>query len=446
MSYVPQSESDRAAMLAALGAGSAEELFRQISPELRETAVPDLPGPLAEADLLRHMQELARQNRSLEELVCFAGGGIYDHFIPSIVLDVIGRPEFRTGYTPYQPEASQGILQALFEYQSMVCELTGMAIANASLYDGASALAEAVLLAASAKKRPRALISRAGSPRARAVTRTYCSAMGLQIDEVPYVETTGQTDLQALEAAMGEDVCCVALQQPNYFGVLEAMAAAAEAAHGRDALFIASVEPISLALLKPPGQYAADMAVSEGQPLGIAPGYGGPLLGIFACKSEMMRVMPGRVVGETVDADGERAYCLTLQTREQHIRREKATSNICTSESLCALASAVYLAALGPQGLREVAQQGVEKLHYLQERLSEETATSPRFAGAFCNEFVLGVGGPADGVIQRLADQGYLVGPSLGREYPELEDCLLLAVTEQRTRDDIDGLVAALKP
>lgn len=443
MSYLPQSEGDRAAMLGALGIDSTEELFRQIPPELRKTALPVLPGPMAEADLLRHMQELAGRNRSLKELVCFAGGGVYDRFIPSIVLDVIGRPEFKTGYTPYQSEASQGILQALFEYQSMICELTGMAVANASLYDGASALGEALLLAAGVNERPRALVSRALSPNARAVATTYCSGMGLQIDEVPYVDATGQTDMEGLEAAMADDVCCIALQQPNYFGVVEAMDAAAEIAHGQGGLFVTAVEPISLGLLKPPGEYGADMAVGEGQPLGIAPGYGGPLLGLFACREEMVRQMPGRVVGETVDADGERAYCLTLQTREQHIRRERATSNICTSESLCALASAVYLAALGPQGLREVAERGVQNAHFLVEMLSAEGLGRPRFSGAFLNELVVDVGEPADGVVRRLAEEGYLVGPSLGRAYPELGNCLLLAATEQRTRDDIEGLVAA---
>jgi len=445
VNYLPHSESDWAAMLAALGIDSVGELFRDIPAQLRETAMPDLPGPMAEAELLRHLQDLAGRNSSLDELVCFAGGGVYDRFIPSIVLDVISRPEFKTGYTPYQPEASQGILQALFEYQSMVCELTGMPVANASLYDGASALGEAILVAAAERKRPRALVSRALSPNARRVARTYCDAMGIAIAEVPYVAETGQTDMDALRAAMGDDLCGVALQQPNYFGVLENMRLAAEAAHAAGALLVASVEPISLGLLEAPGRYGADIVVGEGQPLGLPPGYGGPLLGIFACRHEMMRRVPGRIVGETVDADGRRAYCLTLQAREQHVRRERATSNICTSESLCALAAAVYLAALGPEGLCEVAAQGVQQAHFLLERLSERGTAPRRFAGAFFNEFVVDVGQPADGVVCRLAEQGYLVGPALGREYPELEDCLLLVATEQRTRADIEGLVAAFE-
>jgi glycine dehydrogenase subunit 1 len=445
VSYLPQSERDRAALLAAVGVETEAELFRQIPPPLRERAALDLPGPVAEAELVRRMQGLAKRNSSLEELTCFAGGGVYDHFIPSLVLDVVKRPEFATGYTPYQPEASQGILQALFEYQSLIAELTGMALANASLYDGASGLGEALLLAAGVKERPRALVSRALSPQARRVARTYCGAMGLPIDEVPYAPETGQTDLAALRAALDGDVCGVALQQPNYFGVLEEMGEAAELAHQVGALSIAAVEPVSLALLKPPGEYAADIAVGEGQPLGLPPGYGGPLLGLFACREEMLRRMPGRVVGETVDVVGQRAYCLTLQAREQHIRREKATSNICTSESLCALASAVYLAALGPAGLREVAEQGAQKARFLAGRLAEDAVARPRFAGAFLSEFVVEVGEPGDGVVRRLADEGYLVGPALGREYPELGNCLLLAVTEQRTRDEIEGLVAALR-
>ncbi len=443
MSYVPGSDDDWTAMLEALGVASIDDLFRQIPSELRETAAANLPGPLSESELLRHMRDLAATNRSLDDLTCFAGGGVYDRFIPSIVLDVINRPEFKTGYTPYQPEASQGMLQALFEYQSMICELTGLPVANASLYDGASALGEAVLLAAAQTRRSRALVSRALSPSARRVATTYCSAMNIDVVDVPYDAETGQTDIDALSAMMADDVSCVALQHPNYFGVLEDMGAAAEMAHGSGALFVASVEPISLGVLRPPGEYGADVAIGEGQPLGIAPAYGGPLLGLFACGEEMMRRVPGRVVGETVDADGRRAYCLTLQTREQHIRRERATSNICTSESLCALASTVYLAALGPQGLRELAELSAQKARYLSDGLMATGKAKPRFASAFLNEFVVDIDESADEAVTRLAGMGFLVGPSLGRDYPELESCLLLAATEQRSRDDIDSLVAA---
>ena len=445
MSYLPHSERDREAMLAAVGASSTEELFRDIPADLRDGAAVDLPGPMTEAELLCHMRELAGRSHSTEDLVCFAGGGIYDRFIPSIVLDVISRPEFKTGYTPYQPEASQGILQALFEYQSMVCELTGMPVANASLYDGASALGEAVLLAAAQTRRPRALVSRALSPAARAVTQTYCGAMGVEIVDVPYDQQTGRTDLAALASMLSDDVCCLALQHPNYFGVLEDMGDAAEAAHQSGTLFVASVEPVSLGVLKPPGEYRADIVIGEGQPLGLPPAYGGPLLGLFACAQEMMRRVPGRIVGETVDAEGSRAYCLTLQTREQHIRREKATSNICTSESLCALASAVYLAAHGPQGLREVAEVSARTAHYLADRVQSETPCSLRFAGPFLSEFVVDLGEPGGEAVSRLADLGYLVGPALEREYPELGNCVLVAATEQRTEGDIDGLLTALR-
>jgi glycine dehydrogenase subunit 1 len=445
LSYLPQSDRDRAELLAALGIASPEELFEQIPTSLREAATPRLPGPLTELELLRHLQQLADRNRSLEDLVCFAGGGVYDHFIPSIVLDVIRRPEFATGYTPYQPEASQGILQAMFEYQTMVCELTGMEVANASLYDGASALGEAVLMAASLTGRHSALVSRAVSPAARRVARTYTSAAGVAVLEVPYDGLTGRSDLDDLQDLLTGDVCCVVWQQPNYFGVIEDMAAAAKAAHAAGALFVAAVEPISLGLLQPPGEYGADIVIGEGQPLGLTPSYGGPLLGLLACRQSMVRQMPGRVVGETVDSEGRVAYCLTLQAREQHIRREKATSNICTSEALCALAAAVYLAALGPDGLREVAELGVQKAHFLRDALSAAKVGSPRFAGPVVNEFVVRLTEPAEAVVRRLADQGYLVGPALGREYPELEDCLLVAVTEQRTREEIGGLVEALR-
>jgi glycine dehydrogenase subunit 1 len=431
-------------MLAAVGAAGVEELFRDIPQVLRETATPNLPGPLTEPELLAHMQRLASANASAEDLTCFAGGGLYDRFIPSIISAVVGRPEFLTGYTQYQPEASQGMLQALFEYQSMVCELTDMPMANASLYDGASALGEAILLAAGERQRSRALVSRALSPAARRVAQTYCSAMGIETVEIPYVPDTGRTDLQALRAAVSADVCCVALQQPNHFGVLEDMEAAAGMAHDAGALFVASVEPVSLALLRPPGAYGADIAIGEGQALGLPMGYGGPLLGLFACREEMMRRVPGRIVGQTGDADGNLAYCLTLQAREQHIRREKATSNICTSESLCALAAAVYLAALGPVGLREVAEQSAHKAHYLADRLQDGGVARLRFAAPFLNEFVLATDEAGEDTVARLADRGYLVGPALGREYPELADCLLVAVTEQRTREEFDGLVGAL--
>lgn len=445
MTYIPQSDRDKAEMLATLGIESVEELFSQIPSALRANAMPAIPGSLTEPELVRHMHELAGENRSLQDLVCFAGGGIYDRFIPSIVRNVVTRPEFVTPYTPYQAEVSQGTLQAMFEYQTMVCELTAMEVANASLYDGATSLAEGVLVAASVTHKHRALISRALSPSVRRVVQTHCSASGIEISEVPYIAETGQTDLEVLQDVLDDEVCCVALQQPNYFGVIEDMAAAVEAAHNVGALLISAVEPTSLGILKPPGEYGVDIAVGEGQPLGLVPGFGGPLLGLFACKEELVRHMPGRVVGQTEDNKGRVGYCLTLQAREQHIRRDKATSNICTNEALCALAAAVYLAALGPDGVREVAELSAQKAHYLRDRLAEQSENvQQRFAGPFVNEFVLRVGPPVHSLLQRLCEQGYLVGPPLGREYPELDNCLLVAVTEQRTKENIEGLVAAL--
>jgi len=445
VSYISQSDSDRAAMLAALGIESVEELFEQIPAAVRADAIPAIPEPLSELELLRHMRQLAAENQSLHDLVCFACGGIYDRFIPSIVLNVINRPEFITPYTPYQAEVSQGTLQAMFEYQSMVCELTGMDVANASLYDGATGLGEAIFMAAAATRRQRALISHALSPAARRVVQTYCSAAGIEIVEVPYIDETGQTDFNALQELLTDDVCCVALQQPNYFGVVEDMATVGEAAHAAGGLLVAFVEPISLGLLKPPGEYDADIAVGEGQPLGLVPGFGGPLLGLFACKEKFIRHMPGRIVGQTSDSEGGVGYCLTLQTREQHIRRDRATSNICTSQTLCALAAAVYLAAMGPDGLQEVAQLSTQKAHYLRDRLIEEgSGVRQRFSGPFAQEFVLQLGSSAEPIIKLLCKQGYLVGPTLGREYPQLDNCLLVATTEQRTKQDIEGLVAAL--
>lgn len=442
MAYVPHSDRDRREMLDALGLESVDELFATIPASLRATAMPDLPAPLTEMELIAEMVERAAANRSLDDLVCFAGGGIYDRFIPAIVTSVTARPEFVTPYTPYQPEGSQGTLQAIFEYQSMICALTAMDVANASLYDGATALAEAVFVAASATGRTRAVLSRALPPAARAATRTACEAGGIEIVEAPFDDATGQTDVARL-ADLLEDAACLALGQPNYLGALEEMERAAELAHGAGALFVAMFEPISLGLLAPPGEYGADLAVGEGQPLGLPPGFGGPLLGLFACREEHVRRMPGRVVGRTVDAEGRTAYCLTLQTREQHIRRGRATSNICTNEGLCALAAAVYLAALGPEGLREVALLSARKAHHLAELLAE-AGVERRFSGPFLSEFAVRVGGPADAVVEELCAQGYLVGPALGGDYPELRDCLLLAVTERRTAEQLEGLAAAL--
>lgn len=443
MPWRPHSDRDRREMLAALGVDGVEDLFAEIPAGLRETAMPHLPAPLTEMELVDEARRLGASNRTLDDLVCFAGGGIYDRFIPAIVGSVISRPEFVTPYTPYQPEASQGTLQAIFEYQTMICELTAMDIANASLYDGATAMGEAVLMAVDTTRRTRALLSGALSPAARAATRTYCSAMGVELAEVPWDDATGQTDLSALAEMLDDRVACVALQQPNYFGALEQMADAAALAHEAGALFIAMVEPISLGVLTPPGEYDADLVVGEGQPLGLPPGFGGPLLGLFACREEHLRRMPGRVVGRSVDADGRTAYCLTLQTREQHIRRGRATSNICTNQGLCALAAAVYLAALGPQGLREVALLGAERAHHLHDLLAG-AGMQPRFSGAFLNELVLRVPADADEVVRRLCRQGFLVGPALGRDYEALNDCLLLAATERRSIEETEALAAAL--
>jgi len=443
VAYVPHSERDRRAMLDALGLDTVDELFATVPASLRATALPDLPAPLTEMELVAEMADRAAANRSLDDLVCFAGGGIYDRFIPAIVSNVTARPEFVTPYTPYQPEGSQGTLQAVFEYQSMICALTAMDVANASLYDGATALAEAVFVATSATGRTRAVLSRALPPAARAATRTACEAAGLAITEAPCDQATGQTDLTRLAELVDEDAACVALGQPNYLGAIEEMERASELAHAAGALFVAMFEPISLGLLAPPGEYGADLAVGEGQPLGLPPGFGGPLLGLFACREEHVRRMPGRVVGRTVDAEGATAYCLTLQTREQHIRRGRATSNICTNEGLCALAAAVYLAALGPEGLREVTLLSARKAHHLAEVLAA-AGIEPRFSGPFLSEFAVRVGGPAERVVEELCAQGYLVGPALGREYPELDDCLRLAATERRTVEEIEGVAAAL--
>lgn len=448
MSYIPITESDREAMLAAVGASSVEELFADIPAAIRERAQMSLPEPLREPALLRHMQQLSARNRSLDELVCFLGAGIYDHFIPSIVLDVLSRPEFKTGYTPYQAERSQGMLQTIYEYQTMICELTAMDAANASMYDGATALAEAILMAASATRRSRALVANTLHPLARSVVETYSAKAGVSVEEIGYDHATGLTLLDGHDSAtalIGDDVACIAAQQPNFFGLLEPMADLAELTHSHGALLIASVDPISLGILKPPGEYGADIAVGEGQALGLPPGFGGPLLGIFACRESLLRRMPGRVAGRTVDADGRPAYCLTLQTREQHIRRERATSNICTNEALCALAAGAYLAALGKEGIREIATLCAQKAHYAFEAICELDRFEPIFSAPFFKEFAVKCPGDVTELNRRLLDEDILGGLPLGRYYPELGDnAMLLCVTEQRTREEIEALVDTL--
>ena len=442
MSYVLNTPADQRAMLDRVGAPSVEDLFRSVPASLRLQRPLRVAPALTEIELQQHLADLARQDQGADRAVCFLGGGSYDHFIPAVVDAVAGRGEFYTAYTPYQAEASQGSLQSFFEYQTLVCQLTGMDVANASLYDGGSAVAEAVIMALTVNAGRRKVVA-AGSvhPEYRQVLDTYLADLDAHVMTLPTPE--GFLDPDDLKRAVDDQTACVLVQHPNFFGCLEEAEALAAVCRARGALFVVSFDPISLGLLRRPGQYGADIAVAEGQCLGIPMGYGGPYLGILACREAYLRKMPGRLVGQTLDQDGKRCWVLTLQTREQHIRREKATSNICTNQGLMALRATVYLAALGPQGLKETAELCARKAHYAADVLGRLAGVSPRFRRPFFKEFTLKVAGDVPGHLSALLGAGYHGGLPLGRWYPGLKDCVSVAVTEKRTRQEIDGLAEA---
>jgi glycine dehydrogenase subunit 1 len=443
LSYVLNTPADQRAMLERIGAASVEDLFGSIPASLRLSRPLDVPPALTEMELTAHLQALAGRNQPAGAAVCFLGGGSYDHFIPAVVDAVAGRSEYYTAYTPYQAEASQGSLQAFFEFQTLVCQLTGLDVANASLYEGGSAVAEAVLMALAVTGRTgQVLLAQSVHPEYRQTVGTYLTNLEPRVVTLPTPQ--GFLDPEDLKKALTDDTACVVVQHPNFFGGLEEVKALAEAAHSRGALFVVSFDPISLGLLQRPGQYGADIAVAEGQCLGTPMGYGGPYVGLLACREPFVRKMPGRLVGQTVDRNGKRCWVLTLQTREQHIRREKATSNICTNQGLIALRATVYLAALGPQGLRETAQLCTRKAHYAAEQLARVPGVRLRFDRPFFKEFTLQVSRPVPELLSELRAAGYHAGLHLGRWYPEYNDCLSVAVTERRTRGEIDGLAAAM--
>jgi glycine dehydrogenase subunit 1 len=443
LSYVLNTPDDQRAMLAQIGVTSLDEVFRQIPGSLHLKRALNVPPALTEIELSQHLAGLASRNQSAQDAVCFLGGGSYDHFIPAVVDAIAGRSEFYTAYTPYQAEASQGSLQAFFEFQTLICQLTGMDVANASLYDGGSAVAEAVLMALSVHpKRRRVLIAESVHPDYRKSLATYTAHLETRIDTLPTPD--GTLDPGDLKKSLNDETLCVIVQHPNFFGCLEDVEDLAKATHERGALFIVSFDPISLGILKRPGQYGADIAVAEGQSLGNPMTFGGPYLGILTCREEYVRKMPGRLVGQTVDRQGKRCWVLTLQTREQHIRREKATSNICTNQGLMALKATVYLAALGPQGLKETAELCARKARYAAQELARVPGVRPRFDRPFFKEFTVRLGRPVPAALQRLLQAGYHAGLHLGRWYPSLDDAISVAVTERRTRAEIDGLVGAI--
>jgi glycine dehydrogenase subunit 1 len=438
--FLALTDDDREAMLATVGVSTIDELFADIPPGVRFDRALDVPPALTEAELQRHMEELAAKN-AVEE-ICFLGGGIYDHYVPAVVDAVLQRGELLTAYTPYQPEMSQGVLQAIFEYQTAICELTGMDVSNASGYDGTTVAADACFVAKHATGRSKVVVTEATSPQVRQVVKTYAPGFGLEIVEVPHVD--GATDPDRVREAAA-DAAAVIFQQPNFFGVLENAPELAAAANEAEAMPIAHVDLVSLGVLEAPGAYGCALAIGEGQSVGNAMSYGGPHYGFLAARNDYIRRLPGRIVGETVDAAGERGYVLTLQTREQHIRREKATSNITTNQTLLALAGLVHLSLLGPQGLRELGETCMALAQYAKTELDKAGLELVFPERTTFKEFAVRTGRNAREALQAARAKGVYAGYPLGRDYEGLDDALLVAFTERRTVDEIDRLVEALR-
>lgn len=427
-------------MLAAIGVNSIEELFRPIPQALRAKSF-DLPDGMSEFEMLQRLAELAGKNT--QNLSSFIGGGYYDHLIPAVVDHLAGRAEFSTAYTPYQPECSQGTLQALYEYQTAICQLTGMAVANASLYDGGTALAEAAMMALRITGRNRLVIDGGINPFSRQIVRTYLANLAVEMVEI--APQQGMTDRAALSAVLSDQTAAILVQNPNFFGSLDELSDLAEEAHDKGALLIASVYPIALGLVQSPAAMGVDIVVGDGQSLGNPLSFGGPSFGFIASRKEYIRNLPGRIIGETVDKNGRRGFVLTLQAREQHIKRHKATSNICSNQSLCALRGLIFLASLGKAGLVELARLNYDKAEYAKEKLGAIKGVAVLNLAATFNEFTLALPMDAAAVVEKLLQQGIAAGVPLGSYYPELTHCLVVTVTEKRRREEIDRLVAKLE-
>lgn len=441
MAFLPLTEENRRQMLSRIGIDNIEQLLDVIPKDLRLTKSLDIPAS-SELELLRDIDRLASAN--LQPTACFAGGGVYDHFIPAAVAAVVNRPEFVTAYTPYQPEVAQGTLQVIYEFQTHICRLTGMDVANASLYDGATAAAEAVILAARVTRRSRIVVAETVSPLVREVIATYLSGRDLELVTLPMKD--GICDLDRLKDTIDDKCACFLVAQPNFFGCLEEIEQVESLVHSVGAKLIMSIDPIAQALLKTPGEIGADIAVGEGQPLGIPMSFGGPLLGIFAAKKELLRSVPGRIVARAKDVDDRPGFVLTLQTREQHIRRDKATSNICTNQALCATAACVYLSLMGPSGLKQVAMLSAERAQMLSDSLNKVEGVELYFPERpFVRELALRTPIPAKDMILALVKQGILPGVAAGRWYSGMDDCLIVAATEKITTADISYLTEAVK-
>ena len=440
MGYIANSREQQAEMLKACGASSVEDLFRDIGAHLRPRSF-DLPDAKSELEVYSSIRQIAERNYS--HLTCFLGGGFYDHFIPAAVDAIAGRSEFYTSYTPYQPELAQGTLQAIYEYQTDICRLTGMDVANASVYDGGTALYEACQMALHATRRTRIVVDGGVSPVYRTMLYSYTANLSIDFTEVPV--THGRSDREHIFAALDEDTAAVILQNPNFFSVMDDHRDIVEHCHARGILVIQSVYPIALALLKAPGEIGVDIATGEGQCLGNYLNFGGPYLGFIATTRKLVRRMPGRLAGRTVDSEGRQAFVLTLQAREQHIRREKATSNICTNEALCALRAHAYLSLLGKEGLKEVARLCYAKAQYAKERFGQIPGVDVMETAPTFNEFTLRVPGDAGTLAGMLVERGIAPGLPLGRFYPGMENYLLVAVTEKRTKYEIGTFAEAME-
>lgn len=434
--YVGNTTADREVMLKELGLDTVSSLFKSIPESVYLDRKLNIPDAHPEMELVKNIKALSKINSNLDDFTCFLGAGAYDHYIPAVIDQIVSRQEFYTAYTPYQPEISQGTLQSIFEYQSMICELTGMAVANASMYDGATALTEAAIMACEAARRNEILIARSVHPESRQVLKTYAKYRNMSIVEIGY--KNGQIDENDLKNKLSSNTAALVVESPNFFGIIENIESIKDILHGNKSLLIVSADPISLALLKSPGELGADIAVGEGQSLGNQLYFGGPYLGFMAVTEKLMRKMPGRIVGQTVDKNGKRGFVLTLQTREQHIRREKATSNICSNQALNALTATVYLTIMGKEGLREAANLCLQKSHYAYNELIKTGKFTPLFSAPFFKEFILTSEEPVHELNKKLLKSNIIGGYDVEKSYPELKNGYLVAVTEKRTKEEID--------
>jgi glycine dehydrogenase subunit 1 len=442
MSYISLSDKDKKDMLKKIGISSLEDLFQSIPEGIKLSEKLSFPPPLDESELVLHFENLAKKN-SCSDYLSFLGAGAYPHLIPYVVDYLSSRGEFVSPYTPYQPEVSQGTLQVIFEFQTLICQLTGMDISNASLYDGASGTAEAVLMASRLNRKSKVLVARTLHPQYKRVIQTYVRNLGITIEEIAYTKT-GEIDVNELKEKLDENTAAVVVQNPNFFGILEDQKEISRLAHEGDALFVVSItEPLSLGVFEPPGKFGADIVTGEAQSFGIPLSFGGPYLGFMACKKEFIRQFPGRIAGQTSDVEGKTGYVLTLSTREQHIRRERATSNICTNQAWCALRATIFLETLGQEGLRELALHNIQKANYALEKMSRIRGVKKRFAGNVFNEFVLEFSGNLSKIEKFLLSKQIISGLNLHEDFPELENCILFCVTEIHKKESIDRLAVA---